>query len=384
MERSAKVLASKGDAVSRALSQLGGHPDQRVQAIRSLEALAQTVEGRSSIIASGGAKTLVALLVRPGDQVLPFEKIRLANTLASLATSPPCRVVIINASAIPQLIRLLGGLPEAQEAATDALVALSPAKGSRTLMLECGVLEVIERALASADDAADRRRFCRLLGALLEGDSLEERLPRVCAAIDSSTVVSNVVAQLAEPEGVEQAAAVVALMCCKNWLRVRLMKAGALSVLKDMVAAATSSMEQALTAIAAIVTVDTAPAGESGEEAVAEDLGTDLVEEALSSEVPTIVQLLQGKEEEIRCAAAQTIFQLAARGDMEMQLRLADPLPALVALVKDGKARTRAWAVSALRLLGNSSEARETITQAVPMEAEEREKLLAKIRTLCF
>ncbi|CAE7210290.1 unnamed protein product [Symbiodinium sp. CCMP2592] len=379
MERSAKVLASKGDAVSRALCQLGGHPDQRVQAVRSLEVLAQSAEGRSSIIASGGAKMLVAQLVRPGDQVLPFEKIRLANTLAILATSPPCRAVIINAAAIPQLIRLLGGLPEAQEAATDALTALAAAKGSRTLMFECGVLDVIERALTT-EDAVGRRRFCRLLAALLEGDSLEERLPRVCAAIDSATVVSSVVAQLTDPEGVEQAAAVVALMSCQTGLRVRLMQAGALSVLKDLLCVTTREiLEQALTALAAIVTVEMAPQGEE-----AEDLGTALVEDALSSEVPKIVQLLQGQDEEIRCAAAQTIFQLAARGDMEMQLRLAEPLPPLVALVKDGKARTRAWAVSALRLLGNSSEARETITQAVPMEAEEREKLLAKIRTLCF
>ncbi|CAJ1455182.1 unnamed protein product, partial [Effrenium voratum] len=65
-------------------------------------------------------------------------------------------------------------------------------------------------------------------------------------------------------------------------------------------------------------------------------------------------------------------------------VRAAEPLPLLVALVRDGKAKTRAWAISALRLLSTTSEARETVTQAVPMEDEERETLLAKIRTLCF
>jgi len=382
MERDSKLLASKADAVARALSQLGGHPDQRVQAIRTLENISQTADGRSSIIASGGAKMLVALMVRPGDQVLPFEKIRLASTIANLATSPPCRAVIINAAAIPQLIRLLGGLPEAQDAAIAALMALSPAKGARSLMVASGVLDVIQRAIAAAEAPEDGRRFCRLLGALLQGESLEERLPRVHAALASTTIVSGVLDQLADADGVEQAALAVVLMCCGNALRSRLMKAGALTVLTKLLDGPATVVEQALEALAALLTVDSVPQG--GQPFEADDDTDQLVDEVLSSEVPRIVKMLQGSTEGLRCAAAHTVFQMAARGDMEVQLRSAEPLRPLVALVKDGKAKTRAWAISALRLLGNSSEARETITHAVPMEAEERETLLAKIRTLCF
>jgi len=381
MERtSSKVLASKGDAVSRALASLSSHPDQRVQAIRTLESLAENAQVRSSIIAFGGAKMLVGLLVRPNDQVLPFEKIRIANTLASLAASPPCRAVIINADSIPQLIRLLG-IPEAQAAAITALLALAPQKGSRGLMAT-GALEVIAHSFKQADNFEEQTRLCQLLASILEGESVQERMPRVLAVVESPETVTGVIGLLSSSaEGILQAAAAVALICCDNNLRVHLMEAGALTALKKLLTHDDPAVvEQALEAIAAVVTLDRGD-GQGGQSGLCATLD---MEEMLSGEVALVVRQLQGATEEIRCAASHVIFRLAARGDIEIPLRAAEPLPALVSLIRVGKARTRAWAASALRLLSTTSEARETVTQSVPMEVEGREKLLAKIRTLCF
>jgi len=370
MERtSSKVLASKGDAVSRALASLNSHPDQRVQAIRTLESLAGNAQVRSSIIALGGAKMLVGLLVRPNDQVLPFEKIRIANTLASLAASPPCRAVIINADSIPQLIRLLG-IPEAQAAAITALLALAPQKGSRGLMAT-GALEVIAHSFKQADNFEEQTRLCQLLASILEGESVQERMPRVLAVVESPETVTGVIGLLSSSaEGILQAAAAVALICCDNNLRVHLMEAGALTALKKLLTHDDPAVvEQALEAIAAVVTLDRGD-GQGGQSGLCATLDME--------------EMLSGATEEIRCAASHVIFRLAARGDIEIPLRAAEPLPALVSLIRVGKARTRAWAASALRLLSTTSEARETVTQSVPMEVEGREKLLAKIRTLCF
>lgn len=347
--------------------------------------LAENAQGRSSIIALGGAKMLVALLVRPSDQVLPFEKIRIANTLATLAASPPCRAVIINAASIPQLIRLLGGLPEAQAAAISALLALAPQKGSRGLMVEAGALAVIAHSFKQPDNFDEQTRLCQLLVAVLQGDSVQERLPRVLMVVQSQDTVSGLLSLLSSsPEGILQAASAVALISCNNTLRTRLIEVGALVALKQLLSHDDSAVvEQALEATAALVTLDRGDpkALEEGEPVFEPTVD---MEEMLCGEVSLVVHQLQGATEEIRCAASHVVFKLAARGDIEMPLRAAEPLPALVSLIRGGTARTRAWAASALRLLSTTSEARETVTQAVPMEAEGREKLLAQIRALCF
>jgi len=314
---------------------------------------------------------LVGLLVRPNDQVLPFEKIRIANTLASLAASPPCRAVIINADSIPQLIRLLG-IPEAQAAAITALLALAPQKGSRGLMAT-GALEVIAHSFKQADNFEEQTRLCQLLASILEGESVQERMPRVLAVVESPETVTGVIGLLSSSaEGILQAAAAaaVALICCNNNLRVHLMEAGALTALKKLLTHDDPAVvEQALEAIAAVVTLDMDD-GQNRQSGLSATLD---MEEMLSGEVALVVRQLQGSTEEIRCAASHVIFRLAARGDIEIPLRAAEPLPALVSLIRVGKARTRAWAASALRLLSTTSEARETVTQSVPMEVEGRE-----------
>eukprot|EP00435_Cladocopium_sp_Y103_P001173 s2846_g1.t1 len=341
-----RLKQCSAEAVSRALASLSSHPDQRVQAIRTLESLAENAQARSSIIALGGAKLLVGLLVRPNDQVLPFEKIRIANTLASLAASPPCRAVIINADSIPQLIRLLGIL-EAQAAAIAALLALAPQKGSRGLMAT-GALEVIAHSFKQADNFEEQTRLCQLLASILEGESVQERMPRVLAVVQSPETVTGVIGLLSSSaEGILQAAAAVALICCDNNLRVHLMEAGALMALKKLLTHDDPAVvEQALEAIAAVVTLDRGD-GQGGQSGLCN--ATLDMEEMLSGEVALVVRQLQGATEEIRCAASHVIFRLAARGDIEIPLRAAEPLPALVSLIRVGKARTRAWAASALR-----------------------------------
>ncbi|CAK9082713.1 unnamed protein product [Durusdinium trenchii] len=227
--------------------------------------------------------------------------------------------------------------------------------------------------------------LCQLLVAVLQGDSVQERLPRVLMVVQSQDTVSGLLSLLSSsPEGILQAASAVALISCNNTLRTRLIEVGALVALKQLLSHDDSAVvEQALEATAALVTLDRGDpkALEEGEPVFEPTVD---MEEMLCGEVSLVVHQLQGATEEIRCAASHVVFKLAARGDIEMPLRAAEPLPALVSLIRGGTARTRAWAASALRLLSTTSEARETVTQAVPMEAEGREKLLAQIRALCF
>eukprot|EP00913_Durusdinium_trenchii_P000707 g659.t1 len=135
-----------------------------------------------------------------------------------------------------------------------------------------------------------------------------------------------------------KAASAVALISCNNTLRTRLIEVGALVALKQLLSHDDSAVvEQALEATAALVTLD------RGDPKALEE-GEPVFEPTVDME-----EMLCGATEEIRCAASHVVFKLAARGDIEMPLRAAEPLPALVSLIRGGTARTRAWAASALR-----------------------------------
>jgi len=380
---------AEASAVRTLLNELSkGTAKEKAKALGELRRLADTEAVRSELIVMGHISKIIALLSR-GDVEC---RIQAAGVIEGMAATEPCRLAIIATGVLEPLVGMLQKtqplVSEFQEEAAGALRSLAASQQGQHAILAAGALPALVELLATGTAKGKARSGGTIgyLAAHLPKAEVKGFLPSLVAMLSS------------EVDEVSMAASRAVCNVCTTCVnRAAVVEEGGLAPLLNLLN--NSSLKGRTEAAAALgaLAVEGTDFEPTGEPPPA--YAGPIVE---AGAVPALVILLaggvgegppgQGLDPTISnnaCTqAARTVSVLAIETSTHPVLIANGAIPALVALLQEGKGSPKAkgWAASALEQLARDEKAKKEIYASVPVIAKTigaQKALTAQLKYYC-